>query len=117
MSFAETDQPIIEDVRRMLFAELISTKGAISLDGMQFGSDTISLEGLGESLLQKLAQKSTVIPDKKRDSLPENGLPKVITFPYSRHSSYAELCHLVEIFKPKDVYPCTVDEEEWHEGT
>ncbi|TGO33219.1 hypothetical protein BHYA_0259g00010 [Botrytis hyacinthi] len=114
--FAETDQPIIEDIRRMLLAELISAKGAISLDGMQFGSDTISLEGLGESLLRKLAQKSTVIPDKKRDSIPGSGLPKVITFPYSRHSSYAELCHLVDIFKPKDVYPCTVDEEEWHEG-
>ncbi|KAF7938466.1 uncharacterized protein EAE98_000804 [Botrytis deweyae] len=114
--FAETDQPIIEDIRSMLLAELISTKGAISLDGMQFGSDTISLKGLGESLLRKLAQKSTVVPDKKRDAIPEKGLPKVITFPYSRHSSYAELCHLVEIFKPKDVYPCTVDEEEWHEG-
>ncbi|TGO71723.1 hypothetical protein BELL_0538g00070 [Botrytis elliptica] len=114
--FAETDQPIIEDIRSMLLAELISTKGAISLDGMQFGSDTISLKGLGESLLRKLAQKSTVVPDKKRDAIPEKGLPKVITFPYSRHSSYAELCHLVEIFKPKDVYPCTVDEEEWNEG-
>ncbi|KAF7910646.1 uncharacterized protein EAF01_002156 [Botrytis porri] len=114
--FAETDQPMIEDIRRMLLAELASTKGAISLDGMQFGSDQISLKGLGESLLRKLAQKSTVIPDKKRDAIPEKGLPKVIKFPYSRHSSYAELCHLVEIFKPKDVYPCTVDEEEWHEG-
>ncbi|TGO86878.1 hypothetical protein BPOR_0270g00120 [Botrytis porri] len=114
--FAETDQHMIEDIRRMLLAELASTKGAISLDGMQFGSDQISLKGLGESLLRKLAQKSTVIPDKKRDAIPEKGLPKVIKFPYSRHSSYAELCHLVEIFKPKDVYPCTVDEEEWHEG-
>ncbi|KAF7961182.1 hypothetical protein EAE96_000848 [Botrytis aclada] len=115
--FAETDQPIIEDIRRMLLAELVSTKGAISLDGMQLSNDQISLEGLGESLLRKLAQKSTVIPDKKRDDIPKKGLPKVITFPYSRHSSYSELCHLVEIFKPKDVYPCTVDEEEWHEAS
>ncbi|TGO24798.1 hypothetical protein BPAE_0094g00060 [Botrytis paeoniae] len=114
--FTETDQPVIEGIRRMLLAELASTNGAISLDDMQSGINQISLKGLGESLLRKLAHKSTVIPDKKRDSIPENGLPKVITFPYSRHSSYAELCHLVEIFKPKDVYPCTVDEEEWHEG-
>lgn len=101
----------------MLLAELASTKGVISLDGMQFGINQISLKELGECLLRKLDQKSIVILDKKRDSIPGNGLPKVITFPYSRHSSYAELCHLVEIFKPRDVYPCTVDEEEWHEGT
>lgn len=34
-------------------------------------------------------------------------------FPYSRHSSYEELCQLVDAFKPRDVYPCTVDEENW----
>lgn len=36
-------------------------------------------------------------------------------FPYSRHSSYDELCHLVEVLKPKDVYPCTTDFDGWHE--
>lgn len=40
-------------------------------------------------------------------------LPKTITFPYSRHSSYSELCDLVEAFKPTEVYPCTVDEKSW----
>lgn len=40
-------------------------------------------------------------------------LPKTIRFPYSRHSSYSELCHLVSIFKPKDIWPCTVDPEIW----
>jgi len=35
------------------------------------------------------------------------------TFPYSRHSSYTELCHLVEAFKPKDIWPCTVDKYNW----
>ena len=34
-------------------------------------------------------------------------LPRTTTFPYSRHSSYAELRHLVETFRPRDVYPCT----------
>lgn len=34
-------------------------------------------------------------------------------FPYSRHSSYDELCDLVKAFLPTDVYPCTVDEENW----
>lgn len=39
--------------------------------------------------------------------------PKIITFPYSRHSSYSELCGLVAAFRPKDIYPCTVDEDSW----
>ena len=36
-----------------------------------------------------------------------------IRFPYSRHSSYGELCQLVSKFKPKDVWPCTVDTIRW----
>lgn len=35
------------------------------------------------------------------------------TFPYSRHSSYTELCHLIEAFKPLDIHPCTVDKANW----
>lgn len=38
---------------------------------------------------------------------------RTIRFPYSRHSSFAELCGLVDAFKPRDVYPCTVDENKW----
>ena len=34
-------------------------------------------------------------------------------FPYSRHSSYEELYHLLNALKPLDIYPCTVDEEHW----
>lgn len=30
-------------------------------------------------------------------------------FPYSRHSSYKELCHLISAFRPLDVFPCTFD--------
>ncbi|TDZ28004.1 Protein artemis [Colletotrichum trifolii] len=40
-------------------------------------------------------------------------LPKTITFPYSRHSSYQELCDLVQSFRPRDVWPCTVNPIEW----
>lgn len=35
------------------------------------------------------------------------------TFPYSRHSSYTELCHLIEAFEPRDIWPCTVDKANW----
>ena len=36
------------------------------------------------------------------------------TFPYSRHSSYSELCYLLEAFKPRDIHPCTVDKANWN---
>jgi hypothetical protein len=38
-----------------------------------------------------------------------------IHFPYSRHASYNELRHLVSAFRPRDICPCTVDEETWCE--
>lgn len=40
-------------------------------------------------------------------------LPKTIQFPYSRHSSYPELCAFVNVFRPKDVWPCTANPQEW----
>ena len=36
-----------------------------------------------------------------------------IQFPYSRHSSYEELCELVATLRPCDIYPCTTDWQEW----
>lgn len=67
--------------------------------------------------IQAIAKKSQLGREEHRSneeaaSTPES-LPKMVTFPYSRHSSYAELCHLVDAFKPKDVWPCTVSPQEW----
>lgn len=44
---------------------------------------------------------------------PHSGLPKQITFPYSRHASYGELCILVKALMPRNIYPCTVDKSNW----
>jgi DNA cross-link repair 1C protein len=38
-------------------------------------------------------------------------MPRTVTFPYSRHSSYSELCELVAKFRPRQIWPCTV--EDW----
>lgn len=38
-----------------------------------------------------------------------------ITFPFSRHASYNELRCLVEAFRPRDIFPCTVDPARWSE--
>jgi DNA cross-link repair 1C protein len=79
------------------------------------------LEELVKVLIDAIPLKykgQTTYDDRmKIETAPDNNLPKVITFPYSRHSSYRELCDLVMAFSPADVYPCTVDELQWHEGS
>lgn len=40
---------------------------------------------------------------------------RIQRFPYSRHSSYSELCELVAAFHPRDIHPCTVDPSSWNE--
>ncbi|KAI1656453.1 Metallo-hydrolase/oxidoreductase [Daldinia decipiens] len=42
-------------------------------------------------------------------------LTNQIAFPYARHSSLPELRHLIETFKPADIWPCTVDPKSWAE--
>ncbi|OAA67353.1 DNA repair metallo-beta-lactamase [Niveomyces insectorum RCEF 264] len=51
------------------------------------------------------------------DSGSSTGLPRTVTFPYSRHASYAELCDLLDKLRPRDVWPCTVNPAKWfHSG-
>lgn len=60
-------------------------------------------------VLQSLVKAST----KGRGNESSSTLPNRIRFPYSRHSSYRELCHLVSVLKPRDIWPCTVDPVRW----
>ncbi|RYP93099.1 hypothetical protein DL770_000756 [Monosporascus sp. CRB-9-2] len=53
-----------------------------------------------------------ILDEPAATKLPE-GLPNRIVFPYARHSSLPELRHLVQTFKPKDVWPCTFDFASW----
>jgi DNA cross-link repair 1C protein len=78
--------------------------------------EDVKLEELVTILSKVTSDDTPDSPSCKRahqDQRTTGGLPKTITFPYSRHSSYSELCHLVQAFQPKDVYPCTVDEATW----
>jgi DNA cross-link repair 1C protein len=52
-------------------------------------------------------------PKSRHGKASDIPLGNKITFPYSRHSSLEELRHLVDIFKPKDVWPCTVEPRAW----
>ena len=84
----------------------------LALDASRFGEDEkVDFNSAIQSLTDGL-----VLENKRKAALgPEIGaLPNKIFFPYSRHSSYPELCHLVEAFKPRDVWPCTAIQREWH---
>jgi hypothetical protein len=101
----------------MLLDGLHSSRKALVLNdpGPDCEQDDLTLEELANILARSAAQPPPaehVTPAREADI----DLPKIITFPYSRHSSYAELRDLVRVFKPMDIYPCTVNKADWHEG-
>ncbi|UZP41142.1 hypothetical protein NXS19_008958 [Fusarium pseudograminearum] len=88
--------------------QLVSTGRNIPLD---WDVDTLSTNSAKEViaiLVQKLRKYS-----KTQKSVHEEALPKTIYFPYSRHSSLPELRHFVDAFRPKDIWPCTINTSEW----
>ncbi|WEW58316.1 hypothetical protein PRK78_003784 [Emydomyces testavorans] len=91
-----------------------SKSKSLSLDSYGISEeDEITLKNL-VAMLSRGSDQST-LPNENQMS-PNIHLPNTIRFPYSRHSSYEELCALVEAFRPKDVYPCTVDADSWTES-
>ncbi|CZT46787.1 uncharacterized protein RSE6_07276 [Rhynchosporium secalis] len=113
--FAGASDHIRQDVRQML-SKVLATPGRV-LSLSEFGLDDdngdISLPQLAKAIIQAVTESSggSITRDKGNG----HALQKIITFPYSRHSSYEELCDLLKIFKPKDVWPCTEDPYHWHE--
>ncbi|KAM0403921.1 hypothetical protein ACHAQC_001539 [Fusarium culmorum] len=96
------------DMLREGLEQLVSTGRNIPLD---WDIDTLSTNSAKEViaiLVQKLRKNI-----KNQKSVHEEALPKTIYFPYSRHSSLLELRHFVEAFRPRDIWPCTVNTAEW----
>lgn len=63
--------------------------------------------------LQRALKVLTEVSERGRGEESAGLLSNKIKFPYSRHSSYPELCHLLRVLAPKDVWPCTVDRVRW----
>lgn len=86
-------------------------KVPLDLELSSFGenNETDLINGL-QAITKKLKQREKQVSTS--DPVAQ-ALPNVITFPYSRHSSYPELRELVNAFKPRDVWPCTVDLPAW----
>jgi DNA cross-link repair 1C protein len=96
------------DMLREGLEQLVSAGHNIPLD---WNADTLSTHSAEEviTMLVKRLRKNS----KTQKPVHEEALPKTICFPYSRHSSLPELCHFIEAFQPKDVWPCTVNTAEW----
>ena len=100
-----------------------------SIDAAQkLGSTTLSLDGLGfdaeaetslKEFISVLAGHDDPIKTKREKCsakvMESPTADRVIHFPYSRHSSLSELRHLVSVFRPKDICPCTVELASWSE--
>lgn len=102
------DEELLSKVLALLQQALASGDGTLDLDmylqpGIEVEKEDLTLQSL-VSILSTNASKSPTIEQLQN---------RTIRFPYSRHSSYSELCELVAAFRPKDVFPCTVDEEAW----
>ncbi|PCG97838.1 hypothetical protein PENOC_066140 [Penicillium occitanis (nom. inval.)] len=106
-----TDESVLSQTKGLLKLAFTSNQRALSLDEYGLADDAdIPLKELASML------SSTRNPSESRSFEEKHPDMATITFPYSRHSSYAELCEFVQAFKPKDVFPCTVDEKKWNES-
>lgn len=106
---------IPDDLREAIRAFLLKAvqngrNVALDLDISTFGEANDTVLGNAVHAIAKNSQLGRYQP-KDMDVL--DVLPKTITFPYSRHASYPELCDLVSAFKPRDVWPCTVSPADW----
>ncbi|KAF3041677.1 hypothetical protein E8E12_003902 [Didymella heteroderae] len=104
------DPELLSKVLKLLQYAL--TTGSASVDfGLQLQKESqVSDDDLS---LQKFVAALSSTASRKQLDKTEPQRNKSIRFPYSRHSSYSELCELVAVFKPRDVFPCTVDEATW----
>ncbi|KAL8421169.1 hypothetical protein RB596_002093 [Gaeumannomyces avenae] len=110
----------ISEEAKAKIAELVETSittgrnASLDIDISSFDDNNqTDLASALERSMKPSGQGGYAVPNVSVTVGGARSLPKTITFPYSRHSSYSELCHLVETFKPRDVWPCTAHPAEW----
>ncbi|KAK5737788.1 hypothetical protein LTR17_006436 [Elasticomyces elasticus] len=121
---------LLASVMELLTSFISGQKSTVSLDGSGFteacarAAEEADFDNVDDFPIDRLVPAlAKLVTKAKQQKLPSStlkvvpkradGLAKRITFPYSRHSSYGELCELVDAFKAKDVHPCTVDSANW----
>ncbi|KAM3425757.1 hypothetical protein BST61_g7688 [Cercospora zeina] len=103
---------------RLELADLVNDDGTKSTirdaDEDLVDVDELPLEALVSVLAKRVSKAKTDHAATPGLAASRSGsLPKQVSFPYSRHASFGELCVLIEALLPKDVYPCTVDKGSW----
>lgn len=97
-----------------LLKKILSSGRDISLIAELDGTTEDAISQLMKSLLSKL--DAICNPTRERDDIGiGEKLPRVINFPYARHSSLPELREFTRVFKPRDITPCTFDADLWLE--
>ena len=116
--FKNASTEAIDEIRSDLQRRLAHGRNTISLEDLGIDNQTeeMSLEQLVKAAMTAVPKQTSHSSQVEPIRLADEELPKTITFPYSRHASYEECCDLVSAFKPRDVYPCTVDERKWFAG-
>lgn len=113
------DDGLSEDTKeqiRVILRDASDSRRKILLDLEPTGTGEMGENTLANAF-QSLAKKSQAgLGNTVAQSDFQEALPTIITFPYARHSSYPELCHLLQVLKPRDVWPCTVSPREWFEN-
>jgi len=102
------DKALLSKVLARLQEALAGNDGKLDLDLQLQKASAESQDGL--SLPTLISALSTTATKSATTHRSQN---RTIRFPYSRHSSYSELCELVAAFRPQDVFPCTVNEAAW----
>lgn len=116
--FKDASKKAIDEMKAELKKRLANGRNTISLEDMGIDNQTevLSLEELVKAAMAAVPKQSSQSSQVEPIRIADEELPRMITFPYSRHASYEECCDLVSAFEPLDVYPCTVDERKWFAG-
>ena len=114
------DEAAFEKVDQSIQAMLSSGSSKIPLDGLDLDAEgEIPLKEFVQLVSKRGNLAGAGSKDKSKapkDSANSKTKDRIIHFPFSRHSSYEELRHLVSVFRPKDICPCTVDLDTWTEN-
>lgn len=125
------DKSTLDELVKLCFEHILDSEALLRTREALFGAfrsknktlplDTHGMNNNGEISLKKLVEilGYSHSSDSQEMSIAQGNvrqdLPNTIHFPYSRHSSYTELCEFVGAFNPRDIYPCTVDPLTWSE--
>jgi DNA cross-link repair 1C protein len=111
-------EDVVEDAatRTRIFEAFQAAKNScsrrVSLQGLEVDGDVeLSLKQFARLVSKAEDWKGgQILPQDRGQRIEQQD---VIRFPYSRHSSYDELRHLVKSLHPTEVHACTVDLASW----